>query len=59
MHMQGCGVGQYNILTRVYTHLNLWVLPRPVSRPIKMGFYPTHRRYFLRIPIKSGFNCHP
>jgi len=59
MHMRGCGSGQCSTLTRAHTYLNLWVLPGPVPRPIKAGFYPTYYRYFLQIPIRYGSNCHP
>ena len=58
MHMRGCGSGQYSTLTRVHIHLNLWILPGPVLRPIKAGFYPIHYGYFLRVPIRHGSNCH-
>ena len=57
--MWGCGSKQYSTFTRANIHLNLWVLPGPVPRPIKTGFYPTHYEYFLRIPIGHGSNCHP
>jgi len=36
----------------------VWVLPGPVPKPMKAGFYPTHYGYFLRVPIGSGSNCH-
>ena len=57
--MRGCGSGHYSTLTRAHIHLNLWVLPGPVPRPIKTGFYPTHYGYFLQVPIRHGSNCHP
>ena len=59
MYMRGCRSGQYSTLTRAHTHLNLWVLPGPISRPINAGFHPIHCGYFLRIPIGCESNCHP
>ena len=54
MYMRGCGSGQYSTLTCAHIHLNLWVLPGPVSKPIKVGFYPTYCGYFLQVPIGLG-----
>ena len=59
MYIRGCGSGQYDSLTHAHAHLNLWVLPGLVLKPIKAGFYPTHCGYFLRVPIGTGSNCHP
>jgi len=45
--MQGCGVEHYNTLTRAHTHQYVWVLPGPVPKSMKAGFYPTYYRYFF------------
>jgi len=34
-------------LTRAHTHLNLWILLGPVSKPMKAGFYHAHCGYFF------------
>jgi len=47
MYMRGCGSRQYSTLTRAHIHLNLWVLPGPVHRPINTGFHPIHCEYFF------------
>jgi len=34
-------------------------ISKSLPEPIKVGFYPTHYKYFLWVPIESGSNCHP
>jgi len=50
----GCGAGQYSILTHAHSYLNFWVLPGPVPKPMKVGFYPTHYGYFCGYPTGLG-----
>jgi len=52
--MRGCEAGHYNTLTHAHTHQYVWVLPVPVSKPMKAGFYPTRCGCFLWVPKEDS-----
>jgi len=50
----GCRARQYITLTFAHTHLNLWVLPGLMPKPMKVGFYLPIVGIFCGYPSNMG-----
>jgi len=51
--------GHYSVRTRTHTRPNLRAITRAQTHTQQCGYLPPYRRYFLRMPIGLGSNCHP